>query len=80
MLLREKAERVDDLQKNVLAGASVSTSLRWIVDDDHGIPFSEYREMVAPYVCDVALFLDEGHKETARRSCWRGSWARSEGP
>lgn len=59
-LLREKAERVVT-QKNVL--------LKYLYNkpeldvDDVMNTLLQYREMVAPYVCDVALFLDKAIKD-----------------
>lgn len=58
--LREKVERVIK-QKNVL--------LKYLYNkpeldpDDIMKTLMEYKEMVEPYVCDVALFLDEALKE-----------------
>ena len=33
----------------------------------------EYKEMVAPYVCDVSAYLWEAMQRRQRRSCWRDS-------
>lgn len=58
-LLREKVERII-IQKNIL--------LKYLYNkpeldpDDIMKTLTEYREMVEPYVCDTALFLDEAIK------------------
>ena len=55
-LLREKVERVIK-QKNVLLKHLYNKPE--LDPDDIMNTLAEYREMVKPYVCDVALFLDE---------------------
>ena len=59
-LLREKAERVVT-QKNVLL-KHLYNKPELDVDDVMNT-LLQYREMVAPYVCDVALFLDKAIKD-----------------
>ena len=58
-LLREKVERVI-LQKNVLLEHLYHKPA--LDPDEIMATLKEYKEMVAPYVCDVALFLDEAIK------------------
>ena len=58
-LLREKVERVI-LQKNVLLEHLYHKPA--LNPDEIMATLKEYKEMVAPYVCDVALFLDEAIK------------------
>lgn len=72
-LLREKAERVVT-QKNVLL-KHLYNKPELDVDDVMNT-LLQYREMVAPYVCDVALFLDKATR-TVRKYCWKVSWAPS---
>ena len=59
-LLREKAERVV-IQKNVLL-KHLYNKPELDVDDVMNT-LLQYKEMVAPYVCDVALFLDKAIKD-----------------
>lgn len=33
----------------------------------------EYREMIAPYVCDTSAYLDQAIKD-GKISCWKASW------
>ena len=58
-LLREKVERVI-LQKNVLLEHLYHKPA--LDPNEIMATLKEYKEMVAPYVCDVALFLDEAIK------------------
>lgn len=58
-LLREKVERVI-LQKNVLLEHLYHKPA--LDPDEIMATLKEYKEMVAPYVCDVALFLDKAIK------------------
>lgn len=58
-LLREKVERVI-LQKNVLLEHLYHKPA--LDPDEIMATLKEYKEMAAPYVCDVALFLDEAIK------------------
>ena len=58
-LLREKAERVIT-QKNILLRHLYNKPELKV--DEVMDTLLEYREMVRPYVCDVALFLDEAIK------------------
>ena len=58
-LLRENVERVI-LQKNVLLEHLYHKPA--LDPDEIMATLKEYKEMVAPYVCDVALFLDEAIK------------------
>ena len=58
-LLREKVERVIT-QKNILLKHLYNKPE--LKADDVMATLLEYREMVRPYVCDVALFLDEALK------------------
>ena len=58
-LLREKVERVI-LQKNVLLEHLYHKPA--LNPDEIMATLKEYKEMIAPYVCDVALFLDEAIK------------------
>ncbi len=58
-LLREKVERVI-LQKNVLLEHLYHKPA--LDPDEIMATLKEYKEMVATYVCDVALFLDEAIK------------------
>lgn len=58
-LLREKVERVI-LQKNILLKHLYNKPELNV--DDIMKTLLEYKEMVEPYVCDVALFLDEAVK------------------
>ncbi len=59
-LLREKAERVCEM-KNVLLEHLYHKPL---IDPEELInTLHEYREMIAPYVCDVSAFLDRALKE-----------------
>ena len=58
-LLREKVERVI-LQKSVLLEHLYHKPA--LDPDEIMATLKEYKEMVAPYVCDVALFLDEAIK------------------
>ena len=58
-LLREKVERVI-LQKNVLLEHLYHKPA--LDPDEIMATLKEYKEMVAPYVCDVAHFLDEAIK------------------
>jgi adenylosuccinate synthase len=57
--LKEKIERVI-LQKNVLLEHLYHKPLLQV--DEIFATLMEYREMVAPYVCDVSLYLDEALK------------------
>lgn len=59
-LLKEKAERVAAM-KNVLLEHLYHKPL--IQPEELYRTLLEYREMVAPYVCDVSLFLDKAMKE-----------------
>lgn len=59
-LLKEKVVRVAE-QKNVLLEHLYHKPL---IDTDELLgTLHEYRDMVAPYVCDVALYLDRALKE-----------------
>ena len=40
----------------------------------------EYKEMVAPYVCDVSEFPPRSSGRAASRSCWKDSWERLKDP
>lgn len=60
VLLREKVERVIK-QKNVLLKHLYNKPE--LDPEDIMKTLGEYREMVRPYVCDVALFLDEAIRE-----------------
>ena len=59
-LLNEKVVRVAE-QKNVILEHLYHKPL--IDPDDLLTTLHEYRDMVAPYVCDVSLFLDKALKE-----------------
>lgn len=59
-LLEEKAQRVA-LQKNVLLKHLYNKPL--IDPDDLLAELRGYRDMVAPYVCDVSAFLDQAIRE-----------------
>ncbi len=59
-LLKEKVVRVAE-QKNVILEHLYHKPL---IDTDELLnTLHEYRDMVAPYVCDVSLFLDKALKE-----------------
>ena len=68
--LREKLERVC-ATKNVLLEHLYHKPLLDV--DELYNTMMEYKEMIAPYVCDTSRFLDEALKE-GRTSCWRDSW------
>ena len=59
-LLKEKVVRVAE-QKNVILEHLYHKPL--IDTDELSNTLHEYRDMVAPYVCDVSLFLDKALKE-----------------
>lgn len=59
-LLKEKVERVAAM-KNVLLEHLYHKPLLQVEELYHTL--LEYREMIAPYVCDVSLFLDNAVKE-----------------
>ena len=63
--LREKVNRVAE-QKNVMLEHLYHKPL--INPDDLYNELMEYKEMVAPYVCNVSLYLNEALKEGKRNS------------
>ena len=83
-LLKEKVVRVAE-QKNVLLEHLYHKPL--IDPDELYKELVSYRDMVAPYVCDVSLFLHnalkEGKNNSFGRSAWflkrSGSWYLSDG-
>ena len=79
-LLKEKTVRIAE-QKNVLLEHLYHKPL--INPDDLYKELTEYREMIAPYVCDVSLYLHNALKEGKNillvHPLWRGCQTQAKG-